>query len=197
MKKIYIAFILGLILVAPAAYAAGKYNLLQTALLKADKIVVSGTSDVLGPIFNDSKTKGKDNPVTIKDNLVVTGTLTTKNIKVSGPSPFIASPSCSPRDSIYWTGLGWSCLNPINNFPDPNLNFQLRRTTTGSALSVYNYSDSAEAYIQLDTLKPYTSPDYSSCTPGSGNGLGNMITDPYSNKLFICMSTGWKSVTLN
>ena len=221
MKKLYLLFALVIVFTASTAYAAGKSKLLETILLKADKIAVKGNTTLTGNIFNDSKTKGKDNPVTIKDNATITGTLTTKGLVVTGSSPFmsnaacavgqvmkysatgwacssdtdtdsLAAAHCSTRDSIYWTGLSWGCINPINNYPDPNLALELKRTTTGRALSLNNHSD-VQTYLELDTL-PYNTAPTMACDPYSGT-QGSMLADAYNNKLWVCMNSGWKSFT--
>lgn len=97
------------VLFFPASFVVAKTKLLEAITMRASTLVVSSKVYLNGVIKNTKRTNGKDNPVTIQDNVNVNGTLSAKNLEVSGSSPFLKDVNCAEGSILQKNGDGWAC----------------------------------------------------------------------------------------
>ncbi len=99
----------GIVLLVSATFVSAKSGLLAAPKVYTNVLTV-GTKFLLnGVIANNTKTKGKDNPVKINDNVNVAGTLSVKNLSVSGTSPFLREIDCAEGSFLQKASSGWAC----------------------------------------------------------------------------------------
>lgn len=108
-KKYLALAILVPLFTASTTYAATKYKLFEAVTIRVDTLIANSATYLNGVISNNTKTRGKNNPVTIDDNVTVSGTLAVKNLQVKGSSPFIINPACSEGQVIQRHAGKWIC----------------------------------------------------------------------------------------
>lgn len=108
-KKYLALAILVPLFTASTTYAATKYKLFEAVTIRVDTLIANSATYLNGVISNNTKTRGKNNPVTIDDNVTVSGTLAVKNLQVKGSSPFIINPTCAEGQVIQRHAGKWIC----------------------------------------------------------------------------------------
>lgn len=112
--------------------------------------------------FDSIKTKGikttgsvvnptKNKPVSIKDDVTVSGTLFAKDLRVSGSSPFIRDVACQSGQVLKKTATGWACAADALATASCVSGQVLKRSTSGWACGDDQDSDT---FAPFDILAP-------------------------------------------